>query len=443
MKKLLWVVVALGLAGCAAGVQLASPPNLYTEGTNYPVNEVPLVLRSVDPRILYITDREAVRNGDEVVGYGQNRSAAMAFGAATIQFGADDWPDLVERTHVDRRGRISTLSLKEVEERVLFDAVPLPDERLDGELRVVPSAAQSYDEGRLAFQAQIRAEIARTGNRRILVYIHGIANDFEDAVTTLANIWHFEGRQSIPLAFTWPAGNRGPLGYFRDRAAGDFSVYHAKEFLRMLAQMPEVDDIDIVAHSRGTDVITQALREMIIFQRGRGVRPKVAMKTGTLILAAADLDTGILRQRLLTERFSEAFEQVSIYVNPDDKALQLSSFVTKSGRIGSLEGDAFLRDDIGRLAKEGLIFFVRVKGAGRGASHSYFRQNPAVLSDIVLTLRTRAFPGGTLRPLDETDDGFWELQPNYPLERLPNLSGAFDEFGDAVSIGTRRIERVR
>ncbi|MEP3675270.1 alpha/beta hydrolase [Sulfitobacter sp.] len=443
MRRLLWASIALALAGCAVGIELAAPPNLYSEGTNYPVNEVPLALRSVEPQILYITDREAVREGGEVVGYSATRSDAMVFGAAKVRFGARDWPDLIERTHVDRRGRISNLSLMGVHEQVSFDALPLPDERRDGGLRVLPAAEQSYEEGRRAFQARIRAEIARTGNRRILVYAHGIANNFEDSVTALANIWHFAGRQSIPLAFSWPAGNRGPLGYFRDRAAGDFSVFHAKEFLRTLAEMPEVESIDIVAHSRGTDVITQALREMIIFQRGRGVPPKLGMKTGTLILAAADLDTGIVRQRLLAERFSEAFEQVSIYVNPDDRALKLSSFVTKSGRIGTLAGDTFTSDDVRRLAKEGLVFFIRVQGAGRTNSHSYFRQNPAVLSDIVLTLRTRAFPGGTLRPLDAEDDGFWLLRANYPLERLPDLSTVYDELSDAFPDRIRRVERVR
>lgn len=420
-RWLLYILLAVGLAACSVGARLATPPNLYLDGENYPAAAVPVSLRTIAPKIFYVTDRDAIRRAQQTVDYGYERSQAMTFGEATVQFGAQDWSDLVARTHVDRRGRISRLDLTAVQESVQFDAVPLPDERRSGGLRVEPEAAKSYDVGRRAFQARIRAEIARTGNGRILVYTHGVANDFDKGITTLANLWHFTGRRSIPIAFSWPAGNRGPLGYFRDRAAGDFSVYHAKEFLTMLAEMPEVEDIDIVAHSRGTAIMTQALRELIIFQRGRGVPPKLGLKTGTLILAAADLDTGILRQRLLTERFSEAFEQVNIYVNPDDIALKLSSFVTKSARVGALKADDFSPHEVGRLAKHGLIHFIRVEGAGGADSHSYFRANPAVLSDIVLALRTRAFPGGTLRPLDREADGIWVLQPNYPLERLPVL----------------------
>lgn len=369
-RILLCGMLVLGMAACSVGVRLAMPPNLYLEGSNYPADAVPIPLKSVSPKIFYLTDRTAQRAGGEITDYGRGRSQSMAFGAATVKFGAEDWSDLVARTHVDRRGRISRLDMTGVHELVRFDMVPLAAQRRDGGLRVEPAAALSYDAGRQAFQAQIRAEIARTGNGRILVYSHGVANDFEKGITTLANLWHFTGRRSIPVAFSWPAGNRGPLGYFRDRAAGDFSVYHAKEFLTMSSQIPEVEDIDIVAHSRGTDIMTQALRELIIFQRGRGVHPKLGLKTGTLILAAADLDTGILRQRLLSERFSEAFEQVNIYVNPDDIALRLSSFVTKSARVGALKADDFSLQEVARLSKHGLIHFIRVEGAGGADSHS-------------------------------------------------------------------------
>jgi esterase/lipase superfamily enzyme len=425
-RILLWAGLVLGLGACTIGARLAAPPNLYLDGVNYPATAVPAPLQSVMPQIFYVTDRQPKLTNGKVTGYGRERSQAMAFGSARVIFGAEDWDDLVARTHVDRRGSISRLDLGEVDERVRFDPVPLADRRTEGGLRVEPSAALSYAKGREAFKSQIRAEVARTGNRRILVYTHGVANDFESGITTLANLWHFAGRRSIPIAFSWPAGNRGPLGYFRDRASGDFSVFHAKEFLTMLAEIPEVEDIDIVAHSRGTDVMTQALRELILFQRGRGVAPKLGLKTGTLILAAADLDTGIVRQRLLTERFSEAFEQVNIYVNPHDSALRLSSFLTKSTRIGALTEDDFTEIELQRLAKQGLIHFIRVEDAGSADSHSYFRANPAVLSDIVLALRSRAFPGGTLRPLDRGDDGIWVLQPNYPLERLPVLERTVD-----------------
>ncbi|MGJ8628078.1 MAG: alpha/beta hydrolase [Sulfitobacter sp.] len=415
-------MLALVLAACSTAVQLSQPPNLYLDGQNYPSAQVPKPLQVVSPPIFYVTDRKPLLQNGQVSAYGADRSDAMAFGVAEVQFGAAGWDDLVARTHVDRGGKISRLDVKGLRELVRFADIPLKTERRDGQLRVLTNDQQEYEARTEAFQAAIRDEVRRTGNGRVLVYVHGVSNGFEDSLQTLANLWHFSGRRSTPIVFSWPAGNSGILGYFRDREAGEFSVYHAKEFLRMIAAIPEVEDIDIVAHSRGTSVMTQALREMVIFNRGRGVAPKLAMKTGTLILAAPDLDVGVVRQRLVSERFSEAFEQVNIYVNPDDVALRLSSFLTKYPRIGAARNEDFNSGEVQRLRKQELIHIIRVEETASGDSHSYFRGNPAVLSDIVLALRTRAFPGGTLRPLEEDADAIWRLHPNYPLERLPDLS---------------------
>ncbi|WP_299649643.1 alpha/beta hydrolase [uncultured Tateyamaria sp.] len=418
MRRLILLAACFILGGCAVGIGLAPPPNLYRGGLNYPDNLVPEVWRTAEPKIFYMTDRAP---DDE--SYGSGRSDSMAFGAATVKFGRDlGWEELLNRTRADSDEQVSTLWVPDFEEIVRFETTPLPYARSDGRLRHLQDTLDIYNEQASRFQAVIADEIAQTGNRSLLVYIHGFNNDFEDSLTTLANMWHFAGRESVPVSFTWPAGNGiGPLGYFRDRDAGVFSVHHTKEFLRMLAQMPEVDSIDIIAHSRGTDVATTALRELMIEARGAGVHPKLMLKTGTLIMAAPDLDVDIVRQRLQAERFSESFEQINLYINPNDGALRLSAYLTRSTRLGALNNEDFRAGELERLRKEALVHFIRVENVRGGFGHAYFRDNPAVLSDVVLALRTRAFPGGTLRPLDQDEDGVWVLHPNYPLERLPDL----------------------
>jgi hypothetical protein len=427
-----WAQLAVALVllgGCVAQtVGLAPPPNLYSTGKNYPTEEVPQVLRTTAPRIFYLTNRSLVPNGPGA-SYGAGRNESMAFGYASVQFGANDWDDLIARTHQEGNRRLSRLDVSEHTELVRFDPVPLATRRTSGGLVFDRGALDAYDAEARAFQEAVRAEIARTGNRRILVFAHGVATDFDKSLTSLANLWHFSGRESVPVAFAWPAGNVGFLGYFRDREAGEFSVFHAKEFLRLLAEIPEVEDIDIVAHSRGSDVMAKALRELIILNRGRGVPPKLAMKTGTLILAAPDLDVGVVRQRLQAERFSEAFEQINIYINPADVALRVSSFITNEERLGAATSEDLSVMDLEGLKKSELVHFIRVENV-RGRGHGYFRDNPAVMSDIALALRTRAFPGGTLRPLQVGPDGFWQLHPNYPLERLPDLMTLLVEGSD-------------
>lgn len=419
--RLAWAsLLCVLLVACEVGIGLAPPPNLYRTGLNYSEEQVHPSLRTVAPTIFFMTDR-----APEAGTYGAERSASMAFGQAAVRFGRDiDWTELLRRTTTDSDENISRLSVANVEELVRFNGTPLAYERRDGALRHIPRVRELYEAQTQAFQDTIAQHIRDTGNERLLVYVHGFNNEFEDGLTTIANLWHFAGRQSVPIAFTWPAGNgAGPLGYFRDRDAGTFSVHHTKEFLRMLRDIPEVTQIDIIAHSRGTDVVTTALREMILEARGAGQHPKLALKTGTFIMAAPDLDVGIVRQRLQAERFSEAFEQINLYINPSDGALRLSAYLTQSTRLGALRDDDFLPGELELLRKEALVHFIRVEDVRGGFGHAYFRDNPAVLSDVVLALRTRAFPGGTLRPLDrETEDGVWVLYPNYPLDRLPDLS---------------------
>ncbi|WP_299685832.1 alpha/beta hydrolase [uncultured Tateyamaria sp.] len=420
MRVALAVLLCAVLVACEVGIGLAPPPNLYRTGLNYPEERVHPSLRTVEPTIFFMTDR-----APEAGSYGRERSASMAFGRATVRFGKDlDWPELLSRTRADSDKNISRLWVPEVEEIVRFNGTPLAYERVDGQLRHLPRVRALYEAQTQAFQDTIAAQIRETGNDRLMVYVHGFNNEFEDGLTTIANLWHFAGRNTVPIAFTWPAGaGAGPLGYFRDRDSGTFSVHHTKEFLRMLGEIPEVSQIDIIAHSRGTDVVTTALREMILEARGSGQHPKLALKTGTFIMAAPDLDVGIVRQRLQAERFSEAFEQINLYINPSDGALRLSAYLTRSTRLGALRDEDFLPGELELLSKQALVHFIRVEGVRGGFGHAYFRDNPAVLSDVVLALRTRAFPGGTLRPLTrETENDVWVLYPNYPLEQLPDLS---------------------
>ena len=43
-------------------------------------------------------------------------------------------------------------------------------------------------------------------------------DSFEDAIFRIAELWHFLGREGVPIAYTWPAGHPGLLrGYNYDR----------------------------------------------------------------------------------------------------------------------------------------------------------------------------------------------------------------------------------
>lgn len=407
------LLVLLGGCGLVDDRSLVVP-NVYKNAGTYPADAVPIGNQTSNVEVLYVTNREKTTDGSTRLPYTRSRSDAMALGIATINLGSRTWPELVRRSEGNETLGERQVRLSKTHEAVRFSDVPLPVLQNDGRAVTDPAAQRAYDKQVSNFRSVISDHLSRTKSKRVLLFVHGVNNEFDDSAIALANIWHFTGRDSVPIVFSWPAGNSGLLGYFRDREAGEFSIFHLKELLRSLARIDDLAGIDIVAHSRGTDITGKAVRELVIEHRFSGADVRRTMKTGMLIFAAADIDTGVIRMRLAAERVEEAFEQMNFYVNPADRALRLSSLLTKGSRFGAINPSDLTSSQLESLRRDRLVHFIQVDAAKNPRSHSYFRNNPAVLSDIILALKTRAQPGSAIRPMEQTEKGFWLLHKTYP-----------------------------
>src|SRR5205823_4649635 len=107
-----------------------------------------------------------------------------------------------------------------------------------------------------AFRRELSARLAKTPTKEVYVFVHGFANTFDDSIRTIGQLWHFFGRGGVPIAYTWPAGSPGVLSYMYDRESSEFTVYHFKQMLKLLASCPDVKEINIICHSRGTDIVS-------------------------------------------------------------------------------------------------------------------------------------------------------------------------------------------
>jgi esterase/lipase superfamily enzyme len=412
------LALAALMAACAGPIALAPAPTLYRVGEMFPADDVPPAFRSVDPAILYVTDRAPQVVGGQVVGYGHQRSDSMALGRARVRFGdLGSWAALVARSQSEAT-RSQNLVTEGYEEIVRFPDTPIPGREAGGVL--VPDAAitAAYRADVVALQQAVQAALQPAPRKEVIIYVHGFNNELPDGLTTTASLWHYAGRIGVPITYSWPAGNPGLTAYFKDRESGEFSTYHFKEFLRAIAAIPELDRIHIVAHSRGADLVTSGLRELVIFERGAGRDARRTLKIDTLILAAPDLDFGVVRQRLAAEGTAAAVRQVNIYLNPRDGALGFAQALATGRRVGRLSPDDFSETDWQQLGDLGNVHFIDVEAAGGDLGHAYFRDNPAVLSDIILTLRSGALPGSAERPLDRVRGNFWALHDNYPGPRI-------------------------
>lgn len=413
-KRLFLLAALLALGACSGARVLAPTPNIFANGA-YPQSEIPSVYQTAQPKLFYITDRGAT-NEDGFASYGTERSSSMAFGASTVAYGKhQNWQSLAAASGSLERPEKIELSIVKNEEILRFDKTPTPFEIVNGKPVRIPEAVESYNRNRAKFQNEIRQQMRLSGKDEVVVFVPGFNNTFDDGLYSLADIWHFTGRKGVPILYSWPAGAGGLFGYFRDRESGEFTVFHLKEFLLQLSQIPELKKIHIVAHSRGTDVTTTALRELIIAVRNQGKHPKKVLKIENLIMAAPDLDFAVVRQRLVAEGFGAAIGKITVYINRGDSALGISQRLMAGQRLGTLTANRLKGADKDIFAEVKTVSFINVEGVRGLTGHAYYRTNRNVLSDIATIIRDNADPGSAARPLTRLQGNFWNMSKGYPF----------------------------
>ncbi|MCP5074312.1 MAG: alpha/beta hydrolase [Rhodobacteraceae bacterium] len=418
----LWLALALiALSACAANDAFATAPNIYKVPGFYPDANIPFSKRTPQARIFYVTDRMAVPGTPQDRQYSHARSASMALGHITASFGADmTWEQLklVSAGH-HRAGKVR-LDLHSATEVVRFEPTPLPFIARNNRVTTSSAALKKYNAQTRVFKREIARQLRRSNRKEVTFFVHGFFNDFEYAGGTAANIWHYSGRVGVPVFYSWPGANPGIFGYFRDKESAEYSVYHLKETLRMLVAVPELKKLHIIAHSLGTELITTAVREIIIEERAAGRGPEKTLKIANLILAAPDLDFGVVTQRLIAERVGgPSTGQITVYMNPNDGMLALAQALASGKRLGRLSPDDLSAREHEMLGAVNNVNFINVERVIGKRDHSYFRKNPDVLSDIARLIQTGAAPGTAERPLERISGNFWGMHAGYPFTRPP------------------------
>jgi len=177
--------------------------------------------------------------------------------------------------------------------------------------------------------------------------------------------------------------------------------------------------VHIIAHSRGTDVATTALRELRI-EYGDPAAARSATKLGTLVLAAADLDAEVASQRVGADQVLFVPERTEFYASAGDRALGLSDWMFGSGqRVGMLQPKDLSKRDMQILLQSSRVEAVDAEvKTPKMFSHSYFIAHPAASSDLILLLRDgRAAGAENGRPLVRDPSGFWILNDYYPASQ--------------------------
>lgn len=416
--------LALLTAGCQQRHLVATPNLMLHRDCRQVFENCAADCRSPDMDVIYATDRAIEHETSSGPRYGYQRTRWLAYGTARVSLNPQPtWQELREDSLVRRRRRDYALNVSRVHEAGRFGFVVDKLRPTKEGLDFAPDAYREMEAQIQRFHGLLRERLAQTAHKDVYIFVHGFNTGFDDSVYRPAEVWHFMGRVGVPIAYTWPAGFPDLRAYAYDRESGEFTIFHLKNFIRTVAACPEVERIHLVAHSRGTDVMISALRELNIEFQAKGQATAEALKIENLVLAAPDLDEDVFMQRFAAENLLEAARRTTIYASNRDKAINAADFVFASRRrLGSLGVRDFSPQVKQMLAQLPNLQFIecQVKSSGIISSHDYVFAHPAALSDLILLLRDRRPPGiAHGRPLRQPAEGIWELTNDYLAEDLP------------------------
>lgn len=416
---LLLLVTVLG--GCAQ--YMMPTPRIYSSGAEPAFETLDPELESNVVDVLFVTDREPEQDDPDDPRYGYGRSPSVAFGSAVVALGRyNTWEDVSAYSNrPTRAGEKPKLELIEVREVRRFPATPYRYQVIQG------AAAPLEDddiierqEGITEFRDEVRRRLELTPRKDIFIFIHGVANKFPRAVKNAAQLWHFLGREGVPIAYTWPAGRGGLFGYGYDRESSEFTIFHLKQLAKILGSIPEVENVHVIAHSRGTDVALTALRELVIEARGSNADVRGLLKVDNVVLIAPDLDLQITMQRNLAESLAGAFGRLTVYASEEDNALGAAEMLFGSGaRLGSTRPDELTEEQLAAFRRQANLNIIIYRGQlGGSFGHGYAIESPAVSSDLVALLRYSRSPGEENgRPLGYLGENFWVITDEYMAPR--------------------------
>ncbi len=221
--------------------------------------------------------------------------------------------------------------------------------------------------------ARAHKNLAQIPKRRVLVFVHGFNNKFEDAVFRFAQIMHDSGAPALPVLFTWPS--RGSvLAYGYDRESTNFSRDALEQTLQAIVHDPAVGEISILAHSMGNWLTLEALRQMAI-RDGR-----VAAKIRNVMLAAPDVDVDVFRRQIAD--IGPVHPAITLFVSQDDRALALSSRVWGGKiRLGAIDPELEPYRSLLAADRITVVDLTRLK-AGDGLNHGKFAESGGVVALI-------------------------------------------------------------
>jgi esterase/lipase superfamily enzyme len=150
---------------------------------------------------------------------------------------------------------------------------------------------------------------AAAGARDVLIYVHGFNQTFETAVLDAARLSDGIRFHGDTLAFAWPSKAKLlDYGYDRDSAMWSRDA------------LEKVLDVHIVAHSIGTMLTMEALRQLYAHQGDAA-----AERLGAVVFAAPDIDMDVFTSSV--DHIGPIARKITLLTATNDRALAVSRWM--------------------------------------------------------------------------------------------------------------------
>lgn len=154
---------------------------------------------------------------------------------------------------------------------------------------------------------------SRPGRRDVLVYVHGFNQSFETAALDAARLSDGLAFRGETMLFSWPSKN-SLMGYMYDRESAMWSRDALEGMLDELIVDPSVGTVHIIAHSMGTMVAVEALRQL--YDRRAAA---MTNRFGAIVLASPDIDMDSFTSSVA--RLGSMSRKITVLTAAKDRAL--------------------------------------------------------------------------------------------------------------------------
>lgn len=413
--------LAMTMLSCATHkldeINLMPAPDIYEEGGIDPFTDSNPMASNPYSGILYATDRRPA--ADENNNYVNERGGVLRLGSGQVELstGRVAWEEARRISLLKSRTERYLLKVTGVNEIGILDrsiSVFTPPELIPDDLHLTARR----------FADHVNAKLKASKKKDVFIYVHGYKVVFENPILVATELWHFLGYDGVFIAFAWPSTPE-TLAYASDLETSLHSSHNLRIFLDYLAEETLAERIHIIGYSAGTRVVINALVQLMFIHRNKDHAAVQHRKIGHVILVGSDFERNLFGV-YLNEGFMKIPETLSVYISGEDKALNISRWLFRRGRLGQLDAYKLPPHAMEYLRKTPalrLIDVTEAEGATEGNGHAYFRKSPWASSDIFMTLMFNLNPDerGLVR---HTEMPIW----NFPKDYIKRLEKALSEI---------------